>query len=311
MAAVSQLHEIDMPPRAALGRGVLLRPLALDEDIDVWLVEYRATRGSRRCAVLDRCQIGVQLAGTHHERTHRSGPRVIEQGKLHLIGAGEVYDSAYAAGDEPARIVWFAANADRVGRNMDDDREVGLVDAAGERSGDLGELAELLLRDGRATPQLASDVRSAVARFVAKHGRLSPRSQAIAARREAERHYTSELYLAHVAETVGLHPVALLRQFKQRYGTTPVQFRVKTPLNAADRLLWSRPELPIAEVAARSGFDSVSYFYRQYVAYLGATPARRRQLFNAGGPSVQEIGPDPTYRRATGSASPTSEAQAR
>jgi AraC-like DNA-binding protein len=73
-----------------------------------------------------------------------------------------------------------------------------------------------------------------------------------------------------------------LRQFSRRYGTTPIQYRIKRRLNCADRLLWARPDLSIAEAAAQAGFKNLSQFYRQFVAYLGLTPARRREMFLAG-----------------------------
>jgi AraC-like DNA-binding protein len=272
------LPEIDSPPRrAVLGAGVKLRRLCIDEAIDVWIMEYRRTRGLRLSALADRFEIGVQLDGRFRQRTHRGGAHVFERGTVHVVGAGEVYDVAYDAGDESGRIVWFTVDA-RPFCEADDDRELDLVATGPERCDELREVAEQILATGTAGERLTRDIQAAVHRYFARRAELSPATPVAAARREIERHFQSDLYLMHVADAVGLHPVTLLRQFARRYGTTPIQYRIKRRLNFADRLLWARPELSVKEVAVQAAFDNPSHFYKKYVAYLGVTPLRRRHL---------------------------------
>jgi AraC-like DNA-binding protein len=281
-----QLHEIDRAQRAVLGAGVELRRLAVADGIDVWLMEYRRTRGLRRRALADRYEIGVQVQGSRFERTAR-GAALLEPGTTHVLGAGEAYDVAYEAGDESGRVAWFSVDADRVCDNKEAAREIVVGDAK-EVSSELRELGELLFardpRDARepVDETLARDVRSATLRCLDRRGALSRTTPVATARREIERHFESDLYLHQIADTVGLRPVTLLRQFSRRYGTTPIQYRIKRRLNCADRLLWTRPDLSVAEVAVQAGFKNLSQFYRQFVAYLGATPARRREMFGSG-----------------------------
>jgi hypothetical protein len=106
------LHEIDSARRTVLGAGVELRRVAVAEGIDVWLLEYRRTRGVRRRALADCYEIGVQLHGTRFERTARDAA-VLEPGTTYVFGAGEVYDTAYEAGDEAGRVAWFSVDAGR------------------------------------------------------------------------------------------------------------------------------------------------------------------------------------------------------
>jgi AraC-like DNA-binding protein len=57
---------------------------------------------------------------------------------------------------------------------------------------------------------------------------------------------------------------------------TPIQYRIKRRLNEACRHAWAEPTAPIGTLAMQSGFDSLPYFYRQYTACFGITPARHR-----------------------------------
>jgi AraC-like DNA-binding protein len=279
---VPQLPEIDSAHRSLLGAGVRLRRLRLDDAVDVWVMRFQNTRGLRRRALADRFEIGIQLEGRLFQRTHRSGGLLFERGSVHVVAAGETYDCAYEAGDEAARIVWFSVDASVLDAARDSDREVGILARAQERCPELHELAELLTLRESVDERLAGDVRRGVRRYLARRGELSGPAPATAARRELEREFTSDRYLGQIADSVGLRPVTLIRQFSRHYGTTPIQYRIKRRLNFADRLLWAQPELSATEVATEAGFESVSHFYRAYTAYLGTTPALRRRVFSPG-----------------------------
>jgi transcriptional regulator GlxA family with amidase domain len=69
----------------------------------------------------------------------------------------------------------------------------------------------------------------------------------------------------------------MVRCFRKRYGTTPVQYRLKTRLNRAGRLGWSRPDLTVQRIAEACGVPDAPYFHRQFLRYFGTSPARYRQ----------------------------------
>jgi AraC-like DNA-binding protein len=260
---------------------VKLRRLALDQHIDVWLMEYRSTRGFRTGALADRCEIGVQLDGPFFQRTHRSGGRRYERGDVHVVAPGEAYDAAYDAGDEGGRVVWFSVDADAMCGNLESCRELDIVAHAKERCDALRELAEVLFARGKADEETTRAVHAAVSAYLRRRAELSAEMRVVGARRELERHFDSDLYLWHVAEAVGLHPITFLRQFARRYGSTPIKYRIRRRLNFVDRMLWRHPELSAVDIASRAGFASVPHFYRQYRAYLGVTPALRRSIFGS------------------------------
>jgi AraC-like DNA-binding protein len=262
--------------RALLGAGVKLRRLALDEHIDAWLMEYRSTRGFRTGALADRCEIGIQLEGPFFQRTHRSGGRRYTRGDIHVVAPGETYDAAYD--EEGGRVVWFSVDADVLCENGERAREIDVLACANDRCDALRELAEILFERGEADQELTRDVRNAVRVYLGRRAELSAEMPVVTARRELERYFDSDLYLAQIAETAQLEPTTLLRQFARRYGATPIKYRIKRRLNFADRMLWARPDLSAIEIASRSGFPSLPHFFRQYGSYLGVTPALRRRV---------------------------------
>ena len=93
------------------------------------------------------------------------------------------------------------------------------------------------------------------------------------------------LYLEQVADEVGLHPKTLSRRFRERTGVTPIRFRTELRLQRAIRLLWSRPELAVAAVAARVGIDDPPVL----------PPARGRHLRDD--PGYSAVGDGSTARR--------------
>ncbi len=79
----------------------------------------------------------------------------------------------------------------------------------------------------------------------------------------AERHKTSEVYFR--------------REFKKHYGESPLEYIKRRRIEMACHLL--RTELySIADVASRSGFDSISYFSLEFKRYMGCSPKAYRNL---------------------------------
>lgn len=103
---------------------------------------------------------------------------------------------------------------------------------------------------------------------------LGPRSPFARARRAIVEHHASELYLEHLAESASMHRTMFLRRFRARYGTTPVQYRIKTRLDEAARRAWLDPTCPLDTIATSVGFASRTYFHRAFRSYFGATPER-------------------------------------
>lgn len=84
------------------------------------------------------------------------------------------------------------------------------------------------------------------------------------------------LTVAELASVVALEEKHFQRQFKRSTGQTPHQFVVKQRVAHA-QLLLQRNELPLSEVAQRSGFCSQSHLTMQFRLVHGTTPKKYRK----------------------------------
>ena len=88
----------------------------------------------------------------------------------------------------------------------------------------------------------------------------------------------SRLALADIAAEVGVHPATLARGFRRAYGTSLGAMQRQLRLELAARLLAST-DLPVAEIAQRTGFFDQSHLTNSFRRHLGAPPSRyRREL---------------------------------
>ncbi|MCP2264295.1 helix-turn-helix domain-containing protein [Promicromonospora thailandica] len=89
-------------------------------------------------------------------------------------------------------------------------------------------------------------------------------------------HFREPLTVTDVARTVRLHPGYAMAQFRRVVRTTIVDYLTRCRLAEARRLLVTT-DLPVTDVAAESGFSSVSRFYSAFGAACGMPPAAYRR----------------------------------
>jgi AraC-like DNA-binding protein len=80
--------------------------------------------------------------------------------------------------------------------------------------------------------------------------------------------------LQELAGELGTHPSHLVRAFRREYGLPPHRYLVGRRLDRARRLLLDG--VPIAEVAAATGFHDQPHLTRHFRALLGTTPGAFR-----------------------------------
>lgn len=90
-----------------------------------------------------------------------------------------------------------------------------------------------------------------------------------------EEHYMEDLDLDTLAESVGFSKYHFLRLFKQYTGTTLGEYTTLYRLKVAEKLLCD-PNISITDVAAQSGFSSISTFNRIFKQYKKCSPSEYR-----------------------------------
>jgi AraC family transcriptional regulator len=96
-----------------------------------------------------------------------------------------------------------------------------------------------------------------------------------------EENLASDLTLQALAEQIQLSPIYLIRTFKAAVGVSPHQYVLQRRLERAKALLQST-DLPLAEVALRSGFYSQSHLSNWFRRSVGVSPAAYRQARSLG-----------------------------
>jgi AraC family transcriptional regulator len=88
---------------------------------------------------------------------------------------------------------------------------------------------------------------------------------------------TEPLTVSEIAQSVGSHPVYLVRAFRKHYGLTVGEYLRKLRVEFACRQL-SQTDAPLSQVAAAAGFYDQSHFTRTFKRLTGTTPAVYRAL---------------------------------
>jgi len=93
---------------------------------------------------------------------------------------------------------------------------------------------------------------------------------------QIEAHPEQTLTLKEAAALIGRSPSSLSHLFKNLTGSSVRQFQIARRIEEADRLLQTFPQMPIKEVAERTGFEDPLYFSRLYRQHRGHSPSAKR-----------------------------------
>lgn len=102
------------------------------------------------------------------------------------------------------------------------------------------------------------------------------RPQTRAAMEYIGEHLGEPISLEDVAAHIGLAKSTCCREFKRQLGCTLTEYVLNARLQEASRLLLTS-DASVAEVAARCGFSSSSYFIAKFRARIGTSPAAYRK----------------------------------
>lgn len=98
--------------------------------------------------------------------------------------------------------------------------------------------------------------------------------RAFALTRLADPHTVAEL-----ADRAGMSPRSFARHFQASTGTTPLRWLIAQRIAAAQKLL-ERTDLPLPEVARRTGFGSEITMRQHFATHLGTSPRDYRLAFH-------------------------------
>lgn len=90
-------------------------------------------------------------------------------------------------------------------------------------------------------------------------------------------HLDQDLSLGQIAEVVNISPTYFASLFKRATGTSPHQYVIKQRVQRA-KLLLSKTDLAIADIALQVGFSSQSHLTQQFKRVTGMTPKQVRPL---------------------------------
>ncbi|WP_127359958.1 GlxA family transcriptional regulator [Actinacidiphila soli] len=103
-------------------------------------------------------------------------------------------------------------------------------------------------------------------------------------RERALRHLDEPLTVADLAAWAGMSPRSFARHFAATTGTTPLRWLLDQRVSAAQKLL-ERTDLPMPEVARRTGFGSEITMRQHFAARLSTSPRDYRRAFHPAGRS--------------------------
>ena len=91
-----------------------------------------------------------------------------------------------------------------------------------------------------------------------------------------ETHYAEDVTLEELARSAGISKSECLRCFKATLQTTPYKYLMHYRLSKAARLL-KETDLPVSEIAIRTGFNGQSYFGKCFKEKMNCSPGKYRQ----------------------------------
>lgn len=110
------------------------------------------------------------------------------------------------------------------------------------------------------------------------HTQSAPKNL-LAAKQLLEQNLSTKITLSATAAKAGLSPEHFCREFKRHFGDSPVIYRLKQRVKAAERMLLYS-DLPLKEIAAKQGFSDEYYFSKMFKKISGKTPGTLRRERN-------------------------------
>jgi AraC-like DNA-binding protein len=240
-----------------------------------WVFRYTNREAVvRRNAVSAGLELSAQLAGHWVHQSAVGGQRALAPSETFALSPTERYGYSYSApegeGVQVGFLLYPEENPRLTGLGGLPQVAPGAFDADRLFAGLCGDVARQV---ERGEPLDAGGLASELLAVVERRADVVPHDPLLRAERALMRHLDRPLYLRHIADVAGMLPDTFYRAFNRRFGMGPIRYRLVHRLNAVARLVWSRPDLTLVDIAAMTGFDDMSYLHRSFRAHFGLSPA--------------------------------------
>lgn len=91
--------------------------------------------------------------------------------------------------------------------------------------------------------------------------------------------FSKVIELDTLADILGITPGYFCKIFKDAYHIRPFEYIQKLRIQHSKTLLVSYPDMPISEISMQSGYQSTSYFIKQFKIQEGITPLEFRKQY--------------------------------
>jgi two-component system response regulator YesN len=92
-----------------------------------------------------------------------------------------------------------------------------------------------------------------------------------------DRNFFKNIDSSYLADMWGVSTTLLNGRFKAEYGLSPTKYLISVRIEAAGKLLLTRPEMQIKEIARETGYDDPLYFSRIFHKKTGFYPSEFRE----------------------------------
>ena len=264
--------------------------------LGVEIYHWRVTAGELTEETRAAHEINIALSGSVTTRKHLAtgGWRESDHpaGSLCLIPAGCAAKAAWDTEIECLRIALDPLFVNQAAMELNVSDELELIETYSRRDEIVQHLAFALLGEANATATVGRLYAESLAQTLTLHllknysaarKPLENKSGGLSgyrlrrAKEYINEHLDEDLTLRRLAEAAGFSRFHFAREFRRSTGLTPQQYLTRQRIARAKELLTSG-DLPLVEVAARSGFKNQSHFTTLFRKFTELTPKAYRLI---------------------------------
>jgi len=93
-----------------------------------------------------------------------------------------------------------------------------------------------------------------------------------------DENFTEKISIEQLSEIAGMSVSGFAHHFKKSLGIAPLQYLTRLKIGLAQKLLITTDK-SIADIATEAGYDTISYFNKQFKRFVGTSPQNYRKLW--------------------------------